>query len=179
MDRTASAPKTLQEAILYFANPDTGLAFMVEQRWPDGRVLCPSCGSDSVTFLAAYSRWKCHTKHPRQQFSIKVGTIFEDSPLGLEKWLPALWMLVNDKNGVSSYEVHRALGITQKSAWFMLHRLRLALHAETFTKMKGRVEVDETYIGGSARHMHKDRIKKLKGTGTPGMGGKIAGMGLV
>jgi transposase-like protein len=142
-------------------------------------VACPQCGSTGVTFLANQRRWKCRTKHPRQQFSIKVGTIFEDSPIELEKWLPALWMLVNDKNGISSYEVARALDVTQKTAWFMLHRLRLALHRGTIDKLKGEVEVDETYIGGSARHMHKSRIKKLKGTGTPGMVGKIAVMGLL
>jgi transposase-like protein len=127
MDKPPVAPKTRQEAIRYFSDPDTCLAFMVEQRWPDGRVLCPTCGSDRVTFLSRQRRWKCYAKHPRPQFSIKVGTIFEDSPLGLDKWLPALWMLVNDKNGISSYEVHRALGVTQKTAWFMLHRLRLAM----------------------------------------------------
>jgi len=164
MDKDIAAPKTLQEAILYFSNPETCLAFMVEQRWPDGRVLCPTCGSDRVTFLAAYRRWKCHTKHPRQQFSIKVGTIFEDSPLGLEKWLPALWMLVNDKNGISSYEVHRALRVTQKTAWFMLHRLRLALQVGRFVKFSGRVEADETFIGPHPRNLHADKRAKLTGS---------------
>jgi transposase-like protein len=157
MDKTAPAPRTLQEAIQYFADPDVCLAFMVEQRWPDGRVVCPICGSDRVTFLADYRRWKCSGKHPRRQFSIKVGTIFEDSPLGLEKWLPALWMLVNDKNGISSYEVHRALGITQKSAWFVLHRLRLAMKSGSMAKFSGRVEADETFIGPNPRMMHARR----------------------
>jgi len=164
MDKDIAAPKTLQEAILYFSNPDTCLAFMVEQRWPDGRVLCPTCGSNRVTFLAAYRRWKCASKHPRQQFSIKVGTIFEDSPLGLEKWLPALWMLVNDKNGISSYEVHRALKVTQKTAWFMLHRLRLALQVGRFVKFSGKVEADETFIGPHPRNMHADKRERLTGS---------------
>src|SRR5437879_6721838 len=148
MDKPVAAPKTLQEAILYFADPDTCLAFMVEQRWPDGRVLCPICGSDRVTFLADYRRWKCSGKHPRRQFSIKVGTIFEDSPLGLEKWLPATWLIVNAKNGISSCELARSLGVTQKTAWFMLHRIRLAMQ-DGFTggKMNGTCEADETYSG--------------------------------
>ena len=163
MVKTPSAPKTLQEAILYFSNPDTCLAFMVEQRWPDGRVICPTCGSDRVTFLSNQSRWKCYAKHPRAQFSIKVGTIFEDSPLGLEKWLPALWMLVNDKNGISSYEVHRALRVTQKTAWFMLHRLRLALNTGSMETFSGMVEADETFIGPDTRKMHAKRRKTLTG----------------
>jgi transposase-like protein len=165
MDKPLAAPKTLQEAIQYFADPDTCLAFMVEQRWPSGRVLCPSCGSDRVTFLSAQRRWKCYGKHPRAQFSIKVGTIFEDSPLGLEKWLPALWMLVNDKNGISSYEVHRALGITQKTAWFMLHRLRLAMKTGSMT-FSGKVEADETFIGPDPRKMHAKRRERLTGSRT-------------
>jgi transposase-like protein len=179
MEHISAVPETLLEAVNYFADPDRCLTFLVAHRWPEGNVACPQCGSTDVTFLSNQRRWKCRTKHPRQQFSIKVGTIFEDSPIGLEKWLPALWMLVNDKNGISSYEVARGLGVTQKTGWFMLHRLRLALHRGTIDKLSGEVEVDETYIGGSARHMHKSRIKKLKGTGTPGMVGKIAVMGLL
>ena len=166
MDKTSAAPRTLQEAIQYFADPDVCLAFMVEQRWPDGRVLCPICGSDRVTFLATYRRWKCSGKHPRRQFSIKVGTIFEDSPLGLEKWLPALWMLVNDKNGISSYEVHRALGVTQKTAWFMLHRLRLAMKSADVIRLSGKVEADETFIGPNPRMMHAKRRERLTGSRT-------------
>jgi transposase-like protein len=155
MDRPIEVPETLVDAIRYFADPDRCLAFMVEQRWPGGRVLCPICGSDRVTFLSAYRRWKCASKHPRRQFSIKVGTIFEDSPLGLDKWLPALWMVVNDKNGISSYEAHRALGVTQKTAWFMLHRLRLAMRSGSgIEKLSGRVEADETFVGPNPRNMH-------------------------
>lgn len=164
MDKPLVAPKTLQEAIGYFSDPDTCLAFMVEQRWPDGRVLCPTCGSDRVTFLSRQRRWKCYSKHPRPQFSIKVGTIFEDSPLGLDKWLPALWMLVNDKNGISSYEVHRALGVTQKTAWFMLHRLRLAMKDGGSGLFSGKVEADETFIGPDPRKMHAKRRERLTGS---------------
>jgi hypothetical protein len=110
-----------------------------------------------VTFLRNQRRWKCYERHPRPQFSIKVGTIFKDSPIGLEKWLPAVWMIVNDKNEISSYEVARALGITQKSAWFMMHRIRVAMQRGGFDKMNGEVEVDETFIGGKSRFMHKGR----------------------
>jgi transposase-like protein len=165
MDKPVGAPATLQEAIRYFTDPDVCLAFMVEMRWPDGRVICPSCGSDRVTFLSAYRRWKCSGKHPRRQFSIKVGTIFEDSPLGLETWLPALWMLVNDKNGISSYEVHRALGVTQKTAWFMLHRLRLAMKEDGSVEFfSGQVEADETFIGPDPQKMHAKRRERLTGS---------------
>jgi transposase-like protein len=179
MDKPFAPPATLLEAVRYFADPDTCLAFMVGIRWPNGDIVCPRCGKPEPRFLAERRIWQCGKAHPKRQFSIKTGTIFEDSPLGMEKWIPAVWMIVNDKNGISSYEVARALGITQKSAWFMLHRIRLAMQHGTFDKPKGHVEVDETYIGGSAHHMHKSRIKKLKGTGTPGMVGKIAVMGLL
>ena len=177
MEQTTRTPETLVEAIRYFADPHTCRSFLVSLRWPDG-VACPTCGSREVTFLADYQRWKCHTKHPRQQFSVKVGTVFEDSPFGLDKWLPAVWMLVNDKNGISSYEIARALGITQKSAWFMMHRVRLAMQRDGLVvKMRGEVEVDETFIGGSARFMHKDRReRKIKGRGPMG---KAAVMGLL
>jgi hypothetical protein len=169
-------PQTLIEAIRYFSDPDACLALMVGLRWPDGVVRCPTCGSDQVTFLPR-RLWQCKTKHARQQFSIKVGTIFEDSPIGLDKWLSAMWMIANDKNGISSYEVSRALGVTQKTAWFLMHRIRLAMEAGTFDKMDGTVEADETFIGGNARFMHKDkRAAKIKGTG--GMG-KVAVMGLL
>lgn len=176
MNTKNGAPETLVDAIRYFADPDTCLDFMVTMRWPNG-VKCPSCGSTEVTFLSNQSRWKCRTRHPRQQFSAKVGTIFEDSPIGLDKWLPAVWMLVNDKNGISSYEVARALGVTQKTAWFMLHRIRLAMHTKSFGKIGGEIEVDETFIGGKARFMHKGRRAKAI-TGTGGAG-KVAVMGML
>jgi len=162
-------PKTLQEAIKHFANPDNCLAFMVERRWPNG-VECPTCGRKDVRFIATRCLWECKEKHAKRQFSVKVGTIFEDSAILLDKWLIAIWMIANCKNGVSSYEIGRALGVTQKSAWFMLHRIRLAMQNRTFVKMGGpgsEVEVDETFIGGAARFMHADKRKRrITETGT-------------
>jgi len=176
MDTTATAPETLVDAVRYFADPDVCLNFLAGMRWPAG-VVCPICGSQRVIFLANQRRWKCLVKHPCRQFSVKVKTIFEDSPLGLDKWLPAVWMIVNDKNGISSYEVARALDITQKSAWFMMHRIRLAMQRGGFDRMRGEVEVDETFIGGKARNMHPwKRAAKIKGTGPMG---KTAVMGLL
>jgi len=174
MKNRNDAPQTLVEAIRYFSDPDVCLAFVVELRWPDG-VTCPRCGSKEIRFLAKRRIWECKAKHPRKQFSIKVGTIFEDSALSLDKWLAAIWMIANAKNGVSSYEIHRALGITQKSAWFVLHRIRLAMQTETFGKLGGEVEVDETYIGGKARTMHRGK-RKAKGRGAVG---KAVVMGLL
>ncbi len=172
-----SAPTTLLEAVRYFKDPGVCLQFMVNMRWPNG-VTCPTCGSPKVGFLANQRRWQCIVKHPKRQFSVKVGTIFEDSPLGLDKWLPAVWLLVNCKNGISSYEVHRDLGVTQKTAWFMMHRIRLALQTGTFwTKMEGEIEADESFIGGLARNMHKwKRAEKISGTGGAG---KAVVMGLL
>jgi transposase-like protein len=159
-------PKTLTEAVVHFADPDTSLRHMIAVRWPDG-VRCPHCGSEKVHFLANQRRWKCAVNHPRRQFSVKVGTIFEESPLPLEKWLVAVWLETNAKNSISSYEVARALGITQKSAWFMLHRVRYALHVGSFDKkLQGVIEADETLVGGRANNMHKSvRKVKIKGTG--------------
>lgn len=166
--KTQQDPQTLVEGINHFSNPDRALQYMIQLRWPNG-VTCPTCGSEHVKFLASRRVWKCKSLHARQQFSVKVGTIMEDSPIGLNKWLPAMWMMVNCKNGISSYEVGRALGVTQKTAWFMLHRLRLATQTGTFEKIGGIVEADETYIGGLARNMHRDkRGKKIKGTGGSG-----------
>jgi transposase-like protein len=149
-------PTTLLEAVNYFANEDRCLLFMVQMRWPDGVVKCPQCGRDDPRFLANVRRWECRNKHPRKQFSIKTGTIFEDSPLSLSKWLPTVWLLANDKNGISSYEAHRAIGVTQKTAWFMLSRIRLAMQDGGFM-MTGTVEADETFIGGKAKYMHQDK----------------------
>ena len=141
---------------------------MVALRWPNG-VTCPTCGSDRVTWLAKQRRWKCRTKHARQQFTLKTGTIFEDSPLPLAKWLPAVWIVVNCKNGVSSYELARSIGVTQKSAWFIGHRIRLALQAGSFAKLTGEVEVDETFIGGKSRNMHlAQRRRRITGRGASG-----------
>jgi len=165
-------PKTLIGAIRHFADADLCHEFLVGMRWPTG-VHCPRCNSKDVGQLVKGRRvWNC--KGCKKQFSVKVGTIFEDSPLGLEKWLPATWMIVNAKNGISSYELHRALGVTQKTAWFMLHRIRLAMQNGSIEKFSGRVEADESYIGGKARFMHKH-----KRTGKTGMVGKIAVLGLL
>jgi transposase-like protein len=132
-------------------------------------VKCPICGSDKVHFLANQRRWKCSAKHDRRQFSIKVGTIFEDSPIGLDKWLPIVWLLTNCKNGISSYEIARDLGVTQKTAWFMLHRVRTAMKSGTFwSKLDGEIEADESFIGGLARNMHKNKKAKITGTGGSG-----------
>ncbi len=171
-----SEPKSLQEAIIYFSNPDNCLNYLVARRWPDG-VVCPTCGSEKVAFNASRRIWQCGSHHPKRQFSVKVGTIFEDSPIGLDKWLAATWMLTNCKNGISSYEVARDLRITQKSAWFMMHRIRLALQDESFGRLNGEVEVDETFIGGKARNMHMaQRKRRITGTGTKD---KIAVMGFL
>jgi len=174
---TENWPKTLQAAVVYFADPDTAFAEMVKFRWPDGVVRCPTCGSDRVWFTRSRRIWQCREDHSRRQFSVKIGSIMEDSPLGIDKWLVAVWLITNAKNGISSYELSRAIGITQKSAWFMLHRIRLAMQDEMGGKLGGHVEVDETYIGGKARNMHKDRRERVI-TGTGGMG-KVAVMGLL
>jgi len=155
-------PKTLLEAVKFFSDKENCRKFMVTLRWADGIVRCPACGSDRVTYLAKANVYKCKTVHPKQKFSLKTGTVFEDSPISLEKWLPAAWMLSNCKNGISSYELHRALGVTQKTAWFMLHRIRIAM-----TDMTGKIggdgtpiECDETFVGGKVQNMHKRaRIK--------------------
>ena len=176
---TAAAPKSLQQAIIFFADYANCHAAVSAMRWPDGVVKCPTCGSDNVTYLESVRRFKCYAKHPKAQFSLKVGTIFEDSPIGLEKWLPALWLLTNCKNGISSYELARALGVTQKTAWFMLSRLRLALQSETGGKLNGHVEADETFIGGKARNMHAAKRKRLGISQSRSMIGKVAVMGLL
>lgn len=176
MEHEAKFPKTLQDAIKYFSDLDTCTTFMAQIRWADG-VTCPYCESKAVSYLTTRRKWKCMNKACHKQFSVKVGTVMEDSPIGLDKWLAAVWMITNAKNGISSCEIARALGITQKSAWFLLHRIRLAMQSGTFEKLSGQVEVDETYIGGLARNMHRDRrAKSIKGTGGAG---KAAVMGLL
>jgi transposase-like protein len=158
-------PETLREATVYFSDPICCHDFLVAMRWPDGLV-CPRCGSKEIGgFIASRRLWNC--KGCRKQFTAKVGTIFEDSPLGLDMWLPAVWLIVNAKNGISSCELHRALGVTQKTAWFMLHRIRLALQDGFFGGFGGTVEVDETFIGAKARNMHAGK-RKVKGTGPIG-----------
>ncbi len=160
-------PKSLQEAIVYFADPDNCVDYLAVRRWPDGVVICPICGSDKVSsFNPTRRTWKCSSHHGKREFSIKVGTVMEDSPIGLDKWLTAMWMVLNCKNGVSSCEIARTVRITQKSAWFLLHRIRLALHDESLGRLSGEVEVDETFIGGKARNMHIDkRERRITGTG--------------
>jgi len=177
---TERAPKTLLEAVKYFADENVAHGFVAALRWPDAEVRCPRCDSKRHSFLATRRVWKC--LDCKKQFSVKVGTIFEDSPLPLSKWLPAMWMICNCKNGISSYELHRAIGVTQKTAWFMLHRLRLAMQHKSFTRMGGIVEADETYIGGKARHMHKSKLRKLGQQHIqhgPTSYGKVAVMGLL
>ena len=158
-------PKTLQEGILYFSNPVNCRKYVVARRWPNG-VTCPTCGSEKVRFSEKHNRWQCGAHHAKRQFTVKTWTIFEDSPLGMDKCLVAMWLVVNCKNGISSYEIHRALGVTQKTAWFMDHRIRLALTMGSFEKLSGHVEADETFIGGKARNMHVGkRERRITGTG--------------
>jgi transposase-like protein len=165
-------PKTLQQAIVHFSKPENCNAFMIGMRWPDGKVRCPTCDSEKVTYLEKARLFKCYEKHPRQKFSLKVGTIFEDSPLGLDTWLTAIWLSANAKNGISSYEMSRSLGISQKSAWHVLHRIRLAMQNGSINKLSGTVEADETVIGGIRRFQHRNKRKA-------GYEGKVLVMGML
>jgi len=160
-------PQTLQQAIIYFADKDIAHDYLVGLRWSDG-VVCPKCGGKEHSYLTTRQTWKC--KACKKQFSVKVGTIFENSPIGLNKWLPCVWMIANAKNGISSCEIARALGVTQKTAWFMLHRIRLAMQSGTFETLSGEIEADETYIGGKAENMHKWKREAMgvQGRGTVG-----------
>jgi transposase-like protein len=173
-------PKTLQEAIQHFSDEQVCIDAVAKMRWPDG-AYCPACLTKEPYYLKTQKRWKC--RDCRRQFSVKLGTIFEDSPIPLQKWLPAMWMLTNCKNGVSSWEIHRAIGVTQKSAWFMLHRLRLAMKGyDLGTKLGGKddggpVEVDETFIGGSLKNMHKE--KRARYEVIAGSKGKTIVMGML
>ncbi len=171
--------KTLQEAIVYFSKGENAFNYMKRLRWPDG-VCCPYCGTDRVTFLKTRKVWQCSKCTKRRQFSVKVGTIFEDSQLPLATWFSAMWLIANAKNGISSYEIHRALGVTQKTGWFMLHRIRKAMQKGSIVsdKIGGIVEADESYIGGLARNMHQNTKARRGITGT-GMKGKTAVMGLL
>jgi transposase-like protein len=169
-------PKTLQEAVVYFGDPQRAFDYALKLRWPDGNVTCPRCGKAKHSFIKTRRIWFCY--ECKKQFSLKVGTIFEDSPLGLDKWMTAFWLLANCKNGISSYELGRALGIHQNSAWFMLQRIRLVMQDDFFgSKLGGEVEVDETFIGGKARNMHvSKRRRRITGTGTKD---KTAVMGIL
>jgi transposase-like protein len=154
------APLTLQNAIIYFSDPDRCFAYAVNLRWENGLVTCPRCGSEKNSFVKTRRLWHC--KGCKKQFTVKVGTVMEDSPITLDKWMGAMWMLANCKNGISSYEIHRSLGVTQKTAWFMLQRIRLAMQEDDSTPLSGIVEMDETFVGGKAKNMHKkDRERKI------------------
>lgn len=186
MAKQVKEPATLQEAIVYFSNPENCLTYMIARRWPDGHVVCPRCGSDKVAFIPTRKLWECKSKHEKRQFSAKVGTVMEDSAIGLDKWLCAFWMVANCKNGVSSYEIHRTIGVTQKSAWFMLHRIRLALHNDPTVKASGEIEADETFVGGKVGNMHKSRKTRIqavrsniRNADAGGMVGKTAVMGIL
>src|SRR5437868_4505173 len=170
-------PTNLLEAVRYFADPEIATNYVADLRWPDGPV-CPGCDGREHSYLTTRRIWKC--KSCKRQFSVKVGTIFEDSPLGLDKWLPAIWLAANSKNGISSHELGRALGVTQKSAWFMLQRIRLAMQTGSFLKFSGTVEVDETYIGGKARNMHRSRgARTPRKRGRVGLTDKTAVVGMI
>jgi len=176
-------PKTLAEAIPYFLDADNCLNYLKARRWLNG-VACPTCGRKDVSFVPSRRLWQCKTRHPKAQFSIKTGTILEDSPLGLDKWLPVMWMVANCKNGVSSWEIHRSLGISQKAAWFMLHRIRLGMKEDygngPLTKIGGEgneVEVDETFVGGRKKNMHAD--KKVRYEAKGGAFGKAVVQGIL
>jgi transposase-like protein len=164
MSQSKAHPTNLLEAIRHFSGLDVATDFVAGLRWPDGPY-CPRCGGVEYSYLKTRRLWKC--KECKKQYSVKLGTIFEDSPLGLDKWLPAVWLTANAKNGISSHELARSLGITQKSAWFMLHRIRLAMQTGTFEKLNGEIEVDETFVGGRAENMHKE-VKERRVTGTGG-----------
>lgn len=170
-------PESLIEATRMFCNPQKAHDYLTKLRWPEGVIGCPTCGCSENYYLKPQRRWKC--KACKRQFSVKVGTVFEDSPIGLDKWLIALWLIVNAKNGISSCELARALSVTQKTAWFMLHRIRLALQAGTVEKLSGRVEADETYIGGKARNMHRSRRNAIGVEKMIGGAGKTIVLGML
>jgi len=166
-------PQTLQQAIQFFSDYENCREFMIAVRWADGQVRCPYCNSEKVAYLQKARLYRCYEKHPKQKFSLKIGTVFEDSPIPLEKWLPATWLLSTCRNGISSYEIHRALGVTQKSAWFMMHRIRLAMQTGTFVKMGGpgsEIESDETFVGGKAKNMSAKRRAQFKDAREKSMG---------
>lgn len=174
-------PQTLLEAIQVYSDPENCLRYLAAQRWPDGVVVCPVCGRKGAGFLEKQGRWQCSNRHPKRQFSIKVGTVMEDSPIGLEKWLPVFWLVANCRNGVSSWEISRDLGVTQKTAWFMLQRGRLAMQDDLTGGMLGGdgapIEVDESYIGGKVRNMHKAR--KMRAQKTSQKGDKSIVLGII
>src|ERR1700728_2862109 len=180
MNKRTSGPQSLIEAVKHYADLDVCHVYMAKLKWPDGVLVCPVCKAANVGFIKSRRMYQCKSQDCRKQFSVKTGTIFEDSPLGLDKWFVAVWCITNAKNGISSCELARALKVTQKTAWFMLHRVRLAMQTKTFNKIGGNgaaVEIDETYVGGLAEHMHKKQ-RALRITSN-GVAGKTAIMGLL
>jgi transposase-like protein len=172
----SSLPETLREAIIYFSDPVHALEFLTKFRWPDGKPACPRCDSQESSFIRTRHIWKC--KSCKRQFSAKSGTIMEDSPIGLDKWLPAIWMICGCKNGISSYEIARDLGISQKSAWFMLHRVRVAMQSGTLEKLSGEIEADETFVGGKVTNMHRKAKRTIRAK-NDGQWGKTVVLGLL
>jgi transposase-like protein len=177
----ATEPTTLQEAVVFFSDPENCRNYVIPRRWSNGVVLCPTCGSEKVKFQPQHNRWQCSARHSRRQFTLKTGTIMEDSPIGLDKWLVAMWLVASNRNGISSWELHRSLGVTQKTAWFLLHRVRLAMQDGSATKLSGTIESDESYFGGKAANMHLDKLTRLKMQGhvRAGTDGKAIVMGLL
>lgn len=164
-----SEPATLIEAVRFYADKKVCFDTMLSVKWPDGKIKCPKCHGEAIGLIQSLAMLQCKAKVCRKQFSIKVGTLFEDSPIPLDKWFVAVWCIANAKNGISSHELGRAIGVTQKTAWFMLHRIREAMRTPTFKKLEGEVESDETFIGGKAANMHKHvREKKIRGRGAAG-----------
>jgi len=176
MEGFKGLPETLQMAVMYFSDQDRALEFLTKFRWPDGKPTCPKCGSQEHSYISTRRIWKC--KDCKRQFSAKSGTIMEDSPIGLDKWLPAIWMICGCKNGISSYEIARDLGVSQKTAWFILHRVRLAMRSGTLEKLSGEIEADETFVGGKVRNMHKARRIRAQQHGR-NTGGKTVVLGLL
>jgi transposase-like protein len=177
MDIQKQLPATLMEAIRFFADPQVCVDFFADLKWGAKGPECPRCAGKALSYLTTRLMWKCKNKDCGKQFSVKVGTILEDSPIGLDKWACAMWMLGNCKNGISSYEIARDLGVTQKTAWFMNHRIRFAIHQGGISKLSGQVEADETFVGGKARNMHLGkRTERIKGRGPMG---KAVVMGLL
>jgi transposase-like protein len=177
MNTTLPIPETLLEAVRYFSDLKVCHEYMVGIKWPDGKIVCPKCGGDRLGQIKSRCMLQCKNKECRKQFSAKVGTIFEDSPLGLDKWFVSVWCIANAKNGISSCELARAIGVTQKTAWHMLHRIRLSMRTKSFRKISGQIESDESFFGGKSKFMHKARRAKM----IPGRGkqGKIIAHGLL